>query len=128
MIIGIGTDIFDVKRISEAAISEGDPFLMRAFTDKERVQANSSEKRAEYLAGRFSAKEAVYKAISACECEFRPGDIEITDDESGKPSAKLLGTTKHAFETDLGSDYIIHVSISHETELVLSFAIVEGQK
>lgn len=125
MIIGIGTDIFDVKRLSETAISNGDPFLMRAFTEKERAQADLQSRRHEYLAGRFSAKEAVYKSISACECEFRPRDIEIIDDENGRPCSKLFGETKEKFEAVFGKDYLIHISISHETETVSAFAVTE---
>lgn len=125
MIIGIGTDILRVDRLSRAALSEGDPFLMRAFTERERAQADAQSRRHEYLAGRFSAKEAVYKSISALECEFRPGDIEIVDDENGKPCSKLLGRTKEKFEAAFKSDYVIHVSISHETDIVSAFAIAE---
>ena len=125
MIIGIGTDIFDVKRLSETAISEGDPFLLRAFTEKERAQGDAQSRRHEFFAGRFSAKEAVYKSISACKIEFRPGEIEIIDDENGKPCSKLLGKTKETFETAFGTDYVIHISISHETEIVSAFAVTE---
>lgn len=125
MIIGIGTDIFDVKRLSEAAILEDDPFFLRAFTEKERAQSNLQTRRHEYLAGRFCAKEAVYKSISACETEFCPGDIEIIDDENGKPCSKLFGRTKEKFESVFGTDYVIHISISHETEIVSAFAVTE---
>ncbi len=125
MIIGIGTDIFEVKRLSEAAISDGDPFLMRAYTEKERAEAKSSNEKRHYLAGKFSAKEAVYKAISSCKIEFRPGEIEILNGKEEKPAPFLLGKTKECFEALYGTEYAIHVSVSHETDIVCSFALAE---
>lgn len=125
MIIGIGTDILSSNRISEIALLPNDPFLLKAFTENERAQADALTNRSEFLSGRFCAKEAVYKALSICECEFSPYDIEITDDENGKPCSKLFGQTKENFEAVFGKEYVIHISLSHEDAFVTAFAVIE---
>lgn len=125
MIIGIGTDILSSNRISEVALLPNDPFLLRAFTENERAQANAHTNRSEFLSGRFCAKEAVYKALSICECEFNPYDIEITDDENGRPCSKIFGQTKKKFEAVFCKEYVIHISLSHEDAFVTSFAVIE---
>lgn len=125
MIIGIGTDILSSKRLSEMAFLPDDPFLLRAFTENERAQADAHNNRREFLTGRFCAKEAVYKALSTCICEFVPGDIEILDDKNGKPCSKLFGKTKKRFESVFGEEYVIHISLSHEDDFVTAFAVIE---
>lgn len=125
MIIGIGTDIFALRRLAVGAIREEDPFFQRAFTPEEQAEARQRSDRREYLAGRFAAKEAVYKAVSLCGVEFAPGDIQITDDESGHPQALLRGRTKARFEEKYGSRYRLHLSISHEDDCAIAFAVAE---
>lgn len=125
MIIGIGTDIFATRRLAVGAIREEDPFFQRAFTPKERAEARERSNRREYLAGRFAAKEAVYKVVSLCEVEFAPGDIQITDDKNGHPRVLLLGNTKTRFEEKYGPRYTIHLSLSHEDDCAIAFAVAE---
>lgn len=125
MIIGIGTDFFRCDRIATESITENDPFYMRAYTSKERAQALGRPARLEYLASRFCAKEAVYKALSICGEEFKPGDIEIVDDEDGRPMVKLSGRTKNALDRVLGVPYDILTSISYDDGYVSSFAILQ---
>ena len=125
MIIGIGTDIFALGRLSPAVTNGNDPFFRRAYTSAERAEADLRENRREYLAGRFAAKEAVYKAVSLCGAEFAPGDIQITDDRDGRPRALLLGKTKARFEERYGSRYHLHLSLSHEDDCAIAFAVAE---
>ena len=70
MIFGIGTDIFLMSRIAKQAISDGDPFIMRSYTEKERKESKNHNNLEIYYATRFSAKEAVYKSISKIGLEF----------------------------------------------------------
>lgn len=125
MLIGIGTDIFALRRLATGTIREEDPFFQRAFTSEEQTEARQRSNRREYLAGRFAAKEAVYKAVSLCGTEFVPGDIQVTDDRDGRPRALLLGKTKARFEEQYGSRYRIHISISHEDDCAIAFAVAE---
>lgn len=123
MIIGIGTDLFRCDRIVPAALADGDAFLERVYTERERAQACSRPSRHEYLAGRFCAKEAIYKAISACGEAFHPGDIEVVDNADGRPLAQLHGRTKRAFEDRVEAAYEIEISISYDDGCACAFAI-----
>lgn len=125
MIIGIGTDIFLMSRISKDVIHEEDAFIKKAYTQKEREEANHRENKHIFYATRFCAKEAIYKAISSIEIEFKPGDIEILTDDNGKPHAFIHGKTKEKLDQLTNGKYKIHVSISYDTEYASSFAIAE---
>ncbi len=125
MIIGVGADIFAVSRLADVAIREHDPFFQRAYTIEEREEARAASDRRGWLAGRFAAKEAVYKAVSGCGVEFRPGDLRITTGAGGKPRVRLQGETKTRFEQTYGPDYRIHLSISHEDGLAVACAVAE---
>lgn len=124
MIIGVGTDIFLMSRISDEAIQEGDAFFKRAYTEKEHQEASKRSDKKIYYASRFCVKEAVYKAISVCNREFHPGEIEILTDEMGRPRAYLHGKTKETLEK-ITPNYTLHVSLSYDTEYATSFAIAE---
>ena len=125
MIIGIGTDIFLMSRLSKEIIQEDDAFIRRAFTQKEREEASKKNNQHTFYATRFCAKEAVYKAISSIEIEFKPGDIEILTDINGKPHVFLYGKTKEKLDQLTNGKYKIHVSISYDIEYANSFAIAE---
>ena len=123
--MGIGTDVFAVKRLADVAIREEDAFFKRAYTPEEKKTAGTVSDRRAWLAGRFAAKEAVYKAVSGCGVEFCPGDVCIVMGARGEPQACLRGKTKARFEQVYGSDYSIHLSISHEDKLAVAFAVAE---
>jgi len=125
LLIGIGTDIFRIARIAPQSVAEGDPFVMRAYTEAERAEARSRELPTFHYAACFAGKEAVYKAISGSGMEFRPGEIEITENPEGRPQVKLLGKTKEIFETKNGGKYALSVSLSYETEYAVAFAAAE---
>lgn len=125
MIFGVGTDIFLMSRIAEQSISEGDSFLMRAYTENERMEAKKHQNVRIFYASRFSAKEAVYKAISKIGLEFKPGEIEILCDSDGCPQVFLYGNTAKAMEKKTKERYKIFVSISYDTDYCTSFAVAE---
>lgn len=127
MILGIGTDIFLMNRIVKEVLEDNDPFLRRAFTTKERKNANIQNIQA-YYASRFSAKEAVYKAISWVGIEFKPGEIEILNDENGRVYANLLGKTKSEVEKKLQGKYSILVSLSYDHEYANAVALIQEEK
>lgn len=125
MIFGIGTDIFLMTRIAKQSVADGDPFLMRAFTENERKEAKRHGNPYVYYASRFSAKEAVYKAISKIEMEFKPGEIEILCDSNGCPHVFLYGNTEKAMSKKTNGRYTIFVSVSHDTDYCSAFAAAE---
>ncbi len=127
LIIGIGTDIFKISRISKKSVSANDPFLMRAYTERERAEALLRHDAISYYGDRFAAKESVFKAISSCGADFKPGEIEIICDELERPLVFLAGKTKELFENMYGQNYRISISISYDTDYAVAFAIAEKQ-
>ncbi|CAM3057669.1 holo-ACP synthase [Paenibacillus sediminis] len=128
MIYGIGHDVLEIKRVELLMNGPyGDKFMERILTGAEQELAKQrGSKVVEFLAGRFSAKEAVAKAFgSGIGKIIGFKDIEILPDDSGKPIVKL---SEHAWERLRLPDepqYIIHLSISHQTELASTFVVVE---
>jgi holo-[acyl-carrier protein] synthase len=92
MIIGIGNDIIDIRRIEKTLARYGDRFLQRVFTDIERVKSDRRAQRAASYAKRFAAKEACAKALGT---GLRRGvywrDMGVVNLPSGRPTLKLTG-------------------------------------
>jgi holo-[acyl-carrier protein] synthase len=92
MIIGIGNDIIDIRRIEKTLARYGDRFLQRVFTDIERAKSDRRAKRAASYAKRFAAKEACAKALGT---GLRRGvywrDMGVVNLPSGRPTLKLTG-------------------------------------
>ena len=110
MIVGIGNDIIEIERIEKAISKEG--FKNKIYTQRELKNIEKRGNRTETYAGIFSAKEAISKAIGTGVREFSLTDLEILNDDLGKPYVvvsekldKILKTKKE--------DYQIEISISH---------------
>ena len=92
MILGIGNDIIDIRRIEESIARWGDRFLNRVFTDIERAKSDRRANRAASYAKRFAAKEACSKALGT---GLRAGvfwrDMGVVNLPSGKPTLRLTG-------------------------------------
>jgi len=92
MILGIGSDLVDVRRIERVIARHGDRFILRIFTDAERAKADRRATRAETYAKRFAAKEACAKALGT---GFRGGvfwrDLGVVNLPSGRPTMQLTG-------------------------------------
>src|SRR6266566_8434990 len=92
MIIGIGSDLCDARRIARAIERHGERFLARIFTDIERARAERRANRVETYAKRFAAKEACAKALGT---GLRAGvfwrDMGVVNLKSGRPTMKLTG-------------------------------------
>ena len=125
MIFGIGTDIFLMSRIAKQAISDGDPFIMRSYTEKERKESKNHNNLEIYYATRFSAKEAVYKSISKIGLEFRPEENDIYSELDGCPRVFLYGKTEQALSQKTSKKYAVFISISYDTEYCSTFAVAE---
>jgi holo-[acyl-carrier protein] synthase len=122
MIVGVGVDIVEIRRITEA-IERNNNFLEKLFTDKEMEYFKSKKMRAEYVAGRFAAKEAVAKALGTGIRGFGFKDIEIDRNELGKPLVVLKDKARLIAE-EYGN-YNIHVSISHGEDSAVAYAVLE---
>ncbi|MGI6577867.1 MAG: holo-ACP synthase [Eubacteriales bacterium] len=124
MIFGIGIDLIAVSRISVLKKTE-DPFFSSVFTLKEREQAASQADPMAYYAGRFSAKEAVYKSLRM-PGDARFSEIEVISNPFGAPEVHLSGTLlEYAKKHNIKR---IHISISHETDYAISYAIAETEE
>ena len=107
MIVGIGIDLVEVSRIETALSRWGDRFESRIFTEREMNYCNSKKDRSQRLACRFAAKEALLKALGI---GWRYGtnwkEIEVMNDELGKPSILLSGKTEE-FSQQIGVENIL---------------------
>ena len=121
MIVGIGNDIIEIERIEKAILKEG--FKNKVYTQKELENIEKRGNRVETYAGIFSAKEAISKAIGTGVREFSLTDLEILNDDLGKPyvvvSEKLDKILKIKKE-----DYQIEISISHSRKYATAMAII----
>ena len=121
MIVGIGNDIIEIERIEKAISKEG--FKNKVYTQRELENIRKRGNRTETYAGIFSAKEAISKAIGTGVREFSLIDLEILNDDLGKPyvvvSEKLDKILKNKKES-----YQIEISISHSKKYATAMAII----
>ena len=121
MIVGIGNDIIEIERIEKAISKEG--FKDKIYTQRELENIKKRGNRAETYAGVFSAKEAISKAIGTGVREFSLTDLEILNDDLGKPyvvvSERLDKIIKSKKE-----NYQIEISISHSKKYAIAMAII----
>ena len=119
MIIGVGVDIIDIRRIEKLLKKDGQRFIDRVFTKAEQKKATSiknKEKRAAYYAKRFAAKEAYAKAIgTGIGKGVKFQDITVISEKSGKPTLKVAKEKRK-----------IHLSLSDEYPYAQAFVVVES--
>ena len=121
MIVGIGNDIIEIERIEKAISKEG--FKNKIYTQRELKNIEKRGNRTETYAGIFSAKEAISKAIGTGVREFSLTDLEILNDDLGKPyvvvSERLDKIIKSKKE-----NYQIEISISHSKKYATAIAVI----
>lgn len=119
MNLKIGNDIIETERIKKAFAEHGDKFKKRIFTDNEIAYCEGKgENKYQSYAARFAAKEAIFKAISeVLENKYSVSwtDIEILNDENGKP---------HATIKDVDVVECVDISLSHVKDFAIATAIV----
>ena len=128
MIVGIGTDICDIRRITSMLERRGDRFAERVLGPAElgvfharRVRTPARGVR--FLATRFSAKEAFSKAIGlGIRSPMSWRACEILNEPSGKPYVQLSGALAAWFDAH---GWVAHVTVSDETDYAASFVVVE---
>ncbi len=124
MIKGIGVDIVEIKRLNEAFNKWGERFPRKVFTSKE-IQGCQLRGRAKlaYLAGRFAAKEAVFKSL---EGGISWQDIEILAAKNGKPYLRFGKKMKEVMNKKGVRNILI--SISHDNNYAVAQAIAIGEQ
>ncbi len=128
MIVGIGTDICDIRRISSTLERRGDRFAERVLGPAElRIfharRARTPARGVRFLATRFSAKEAFSKAIGlGIRSPMTWRACEILNEPSGKPYVQLSGVLAAWFNA---KGWAAHVTVSDETDYAASFVVVE---
>jgi holo-[acyl-carrier protein] synthase len=129
MIIGLGSDLIDIRRIERTIERFGDRFLDRIFTDTERARSDARAERIASYAKRFSAKEACSKALGT---GFRRGvywrDMGVVNLASGRPTMRLTGgaARRLAELTPAGMRAQIDVSLTDEPPTAQAIVIISG--
>jgi len=129
MIIGIGSDLSDIRRIEKSLERFGERFTMRVFTEIERERSERKPDRAASYAKRFAAKEACAKALGT---GLRGGvhlhDMGVINLRSGKPTLALTGgaAERLARMTPAGMTAIIHLSLTDDHPYAQAFVIIEA--
>ncbi|WP_427450678.1 holo-ACP synthase [Litorimonas sp. WD9-15] len=129
MILGIGTDICDIRRIEQSIEKHGERFLAKTFTQIERDYCNSKARPAMSYAKRFAAKEAVAKALAGAETGALPWHaVEVRNDPSGRPVVTLSGKAESRLQSYLSENQSgqIHLSLSDDYPYATAFAIAEA--
>ena len=129
MILGIGTDLCDIRRIEGALGRFGDRFVNRLFTNVEQAKANRRQKPASSYAQSFAAKEAFAKALGT---GFRRGvfwrDISVQNHHSGQPFLKITGGAMARLEelTPPGMQFSVHITQTDEYPIANAVVIIEA--
>jgi len=127
MILGIGSDIVDVRRMARVIDRHGDRFLERIFTGTERAKAERRARRVETYAKRFAAKEACAKALGT---GLRAGvfwrDMGVVNLASGRPTMQLTGGALARLEaiTPAKCEARIDVTITDEGPMAQALVII----
>ncbi len=123
MISGVGIDMIEVARIS-TSLSKGGAFRDLVFSPKEIAYCETKRYPAEHYAARFAAKEAFFKALGTGWANGTAfNEVEIFNDEAGKPGLLLLGETA-GLMTSMNITKI-HVSLSHLKTMASAVVIIE---
>ena len=129
MILGLGSDLIDIRRIEETLARHGERFIARIFTDIERAKSDRRAQRAASYAKRFAAKEACAKALGT---GLNRGvywrDMGVVNLPSGRPTMALTGGAAARLNSLLppGHHANIHVTITDEFPLAQAFVVIEA--
>ena len=129
MILGIGSDLSDIRRVAASLERFGDRFTNRCFTDIERARSDRKHDRAASYAKRFAAKEACAKALGT---GIRRGvfwrDMGVVNMRTGQPTMALTGgaAERLAAMTPAGCRTVIHLSLTDDHPSAQAFVIIEA--
>ncbi|MCI3131533.1 holo-ACP synthase [Phenylobacterium aquaticum] len=129
MILGIGSDLSDIRRVQGSLDRFGDRFTHRCFTEIERTRSDRKPDRASSYAKRFAAKEACAKALGT---GIRRGvfwrDMGVVNMRSGQPTMALTGgaAARLAEMVPAGHRAVIHLSLTDDHPYAQAFVIIEA--
>ena len=129
MIVGVGADLSDIRRIDATLEKFGDRFIARIFTDVERTRSERKPDRGASYAKRFAAKEACAKALGT---GMRRGvfwkDMGVVNTAIGRPTMVLTGgaAARLAELTPAGMSAVIHLSLTDDHPYAQAFVIIEA--
>jgi holo-[acyl-carrier protein] synthase len=125
MIIGLGNDMIDIRRVERTIERYGERFLTRVFTDTERLKSDGRAGRAASYAKRFAAKEACAKALGT---GFRQGvfwrDMGVVNLPSGRPTLQLTGGAARALQLLTPEGHQVRIDLSITDDFPTAQAIV----
>ena len=125
MIIGIGTDIIDTRRIKNIINRYGEKFKKRCFSNNEIIRSENRFNTTNSYAKRYAAKEACSKALGT---GLAKGifwkDVEVVNDKYGKPFIKLHNNALKRINKITKNDYNIEVSLSDEKNYAIANVII----
>jgi holo-[acyl-carrier protein] synthase len=129
MIIGIGSDLIDIRRVEKSIERFGTRFTERCFTDVERAKSEGRKNKAASYAKRFAAKEACSKALGTGLAQgvfWR--DMGVVNLPSGKPTMQLTGGAARRLAAMLPENHraAIHLTITDDFPLAQAFVIIEA--
>ena len=130
MIIGIGSDLIDIRRIEQSLERFGERFTQRCFTDIERARSDGRKNRAESYAKRFAAKEAMSKALGTGMAQgVFWKDMGVANARSGKPTMHLTGGAAEVLQRMMpaGHEPLVHLTITDDYPLAQAFVIIEAR-
>ncbi|MBT5373531.1 MAG: holo-ACP synthase [Rhodospirillaceae bacterium] len=127
MILGLGSDLIDIRRIERTLERFGERFIERVFTSVERQKSDERKNRVASYAKRFAAKEACSKALGT---GFRDGvffrDLGVVNHSSGKPTLMLTGGARKRLDemTPKGMTASIDLTISDEPPMAQAIVVI----
>ena len=130
MIVGIGNDLIDIRRIEKTLERYGERFIARVFTETERQKSDRRRARPASYAKRFAAKEACAKALGT---GLRAGvfwrDMGVVNLPSGQPTMALTGgaAARLAALMPAGATPVIHVTITDDWPTAQAVVIIEAR-
>ena len=127
MILGIGNDVIDIRRIEKAIERYGERFLNRIFTDTERARSDGKPGRAASYAKRFAAKEACSKALGT---GLSGGvfwkDMGVVNEPSGRPTMLLTGGAERRLQrlTPAGYSPCVHLTLTDDFPMAHAVVVI----
>ena len=130
MIIGLGSDLIDIRRVEKTLQRFGDRFVERVFTEIERAKSERRKERAASYAKRFAAKEACSKALGTGMSQgvfWR--DMGVVNLPGGKPTMQLTNGARRRADAMMpdGHEAVIHLTITDDYPLAQAFVIIEAR-
>jgi holo-[acyl-carrier protein] synthase len=129
VIIGLGNDIVDIRRLQKTLDRYGDRFIARVFTDIERRKSERRATRAATYAKRFAAKEACSKALGT---GFRRGvfwrDMGVVNEPSGRPTMVLTGGARTQLDRIIPAGHVarIHLTLTDDFPYAQAIVMIEA--